>query len=135
MSEGRENTKGTGKNVHKVILDTAKNLNSLPDLEGGGKKKPSSAVNPLIKPRAKKKTMKSKSKPKVVDLEKIDSKDLVQTIIDTEEIRQKKHEAKTEKAFNKKNEESVTSFENILDNWEKVDKKGLKSQVNKIKNC
>ena len=50
------------KNVHKVILDTAKNLNSLPDLEGGGKKKPSSAVNPLIKPRAKRKNYESKSK-------------------------------------------------------------------------
>ena len=132
MSEGRENTKGTGKNVHKVILDTAKNLNSLPDLEGGGKKEPSSAVNPLIKPRAKKKTTKSKSKSKVVDLEKIDGKDLVQTIIDTEEIRQRKHEAKTQKAFAiRRMKSSVTSFENILDNWEKVDKKGLKSQVNK----
>ena len=57
--------------MHKVILDTAKNLHSLPDLEGGGKKKPSSAVNPLIKPRAKKNYTKSKSKSKVVDLEKL----------------------------------------------------------------
>ena len=62
-----------------------------------------------------------KSKSKVVDLEKIDGKDLVQTIIDTEEIRQKKHEAKTEKAFAiRRMKSSVTSFENILDNWEKV---------------
>ena len=34
---GRDNTKGTGKNVHKIILDT-KNLNDLPDIEGAGKR-------------------------------------------------------------------------------------------------
>ena len=132
MSEGRENTKGTGKNVHKVLLDIAKNLHKLPDLEGESKKKPVGAVNPLIKPRTKKKTGKEKTKSKIVNLEKIDGKELVQTIIDTEEIRQKKHAAKTEKAFAiKRMKGSVTSFENILENWEKVDKKGLKSQVNK----
>ena len=57
---------------------------------------------------------------------------MVQRIIDTEDIRQKKHEAKTEKAFAiRRMKSSVTSFENILENWDKVDKKGLKSQVNK----
>ena len=132
MRDGRENTKGTGKSVHQMILDAAKTLDSLPDLEDGGNNKPSSSINPLIKPRANKKTTKSESKSKVVDLEKIDGKELVQTIIDAEEIRQKKHEAKNEKAFAiRRMKSSVTSFENILDNWEKVDKKGLKSEVNK----
>jgi len=132
MSDGRENTKGTGKNVYKVILDTAKNLNSLPDIDGAVNKKSSSVINPLIKPRGKKQT-KKKSKGKVVNLEKIDGKDLVQTILDTEDIRQKKHEAKTEKSFAiRRMKSSVTSFENILGNWDKYDKKGLKSQVNKV---
>lgn len=132
MSEGRDNTKGTGKNVHKIILDTAKNLNTLADIEGAGKKKPSTGVNPLIKPRTKKKTTKGKTKSKLVNLEKIDGKDLVQTIIDAEDIRQKKHEAKTEKEFAiRRMKSSVTSFENILENWDKVNKNGLKSQVNK----
>ena len=39
---------------------------------------------------------------------------------------------KPKKAFAiRRMKSSVTSFENILKNWEKVDKKGLKSQVNK----
>ena len=59
MSEGEIIPKEL-KNVHKIILDTAKNLNDLPDIEGAGKKKPSTGVNPLIKPRTKKKLQKGK---------------------------------------------------------------------------
>ena len=133
MSEGRDNTKGTGKNVHKVILDTAKNLHTLPDLEGVSKKKPSGSVNPLIKPRSAKKTAKSKTKSEVIDLEKIGGRELVRKIIDTEEVRQKKHDAETEKAFAvRRMKSTVTSFENILDNWDKMETKGLKSQINKV---
>ena len=84
----------------------------------------------ISSPRKKKEV--SKTKKEKIDLKKIKPSDLTRTISDTEEIRKKEHAAKNQKTFGLRQiKSSLTSFENIIDNWDSIDKKGLKTEVDK----
>ena len=76
-------------------------------------------------PRKKKEV--SKTKKEKIDLKKIKPSDLTRTISDTEEIRKKEHAAKNQKTFGLRQiKSSLTSFENIIDNWSRLIKKDSK---------
>ena len=68
----------------------------------------------------------------LIDIEDIDPGDLVDVIIDVAQVEDDKNKAKNEKAYGLKQlKGAVTSLDNILKNWDNIDKKGLKNQVNK----
>ncbi len=68
----------------------------------------------------------------LIDIEDIDPGSLVDVIMDVAQVEDDKQKAKNEKAYGVKQlKGAVTSFDNILKNWDNIEKKGLKTQVNK----
>ena len=130
-------TKGKNTSVHKVIGSISKNLQV--------------TKSQIKKPEPKLKTPKdndddifapvpTKTEAPVdnhddvnlIDIEDIDPGDLVDVIIDVAQVEDDKNKAKNEKAYGLKQlKGAVTSLDNILKNWDNIDKKGLKNQVNK----
>ena len=133
MSE-TDSVKDTGKSVHLLIGDLAKNIDKfeISDDETTEEDETTedNGLDDLLAPRKKKKE--SKTNKEKINLKEIKPSDLTRKISDTEDIRKKKHAAKNEKTFGlRQMKSSVTSFDNIIDNWDKIDKKGLKTEVNK----
>lgn len=128
-----DSVKDTGKSVHLLIGDLAKNIDKFEISEDGKAeedKTDDKELDGLLAPRKKKEV--SKTKKEKIDLNKIKPSDLTRTISDTEEIRKKEHAAKNQKTFGLRQiKSSLTSFENIIDNWDSIDKKGLKTEVDK----
>ena len=128
-----DSVKDTGKSVHLLIGDLAKNIDKFEISEDGEAeedKTDDKGLDDLLAPRKKKEV--SKTKKEKIDLKKIKPSDLTRTISDTEEIRKKEHAAKNQKTFGLRQiKSSLTSFENIIDNWDSIDKKGLKTEVDK----
>jgi len=68
----------------------------------------------------------------LIDLEEIEPGSLVDTILDVVQVAEDKKKWENENAYGLKQlKRAVTSLDNILKNWDNIDKQGLKTQVNK----
>jgi hypothetical protein len=132
LTDPKNASKEVGKTVHVLIGELAKNIESFEvSSEDGDDKEQSGGLNDdLLKPRAKKSKKPSSSKEKI-NLKKMKPAEVTRIISDTAEVAKKTKEAKNEKTFAQRQMKStVTTLDKILENWEKQEKKGLKSKVN-----
>ena len=132
MTDPKESSKEVGKTVHVLIGELAKNIDKfvVSEEETIEPETGKNEMDDLLAPRKKKNE--SKSKKEKINPNKIKPSELTRIISDTEDIRKKKHAAKNQKTFGlRQMKSSVTSFDNIIDNWGTIDKNGLKSEVEK----
>ena len=130
MKDPKKAGGAVGKSVHLLIGNLAKNLDDF-EFDSDDVSEDSSSPNDILRPRNKKKA-KKKAKAEKINTKTIKPADLAKKVADAEDIRSKKHKAKLEKDFGKRMMKSATtSFDGIIENWENIEKKGLKSRVNK----
>ena len=133
LTDPKNAAKATGKTIHIIIGELAKNIDSIEVIseDDDDKDKPEDTeVDDLLKPR-KKKTKKPSSPKEKINIKKMKPSEITQIISDTADVAKKTKEAENEKTFAKRQMKStVTSLERILDNWEKQEKTGLKTIVN-----
>jgi len=127
-------TKGKGTSVHLMIGKAAKRL-------GQVKLKPTPKpptpdvgdLDPLLTPLG---DIPEPSDPSgdddSIDIDDLEPDELTDLVLDIDKIEVDRQKAKNEKAYGEKQvKAAVTSLDNILGNWDNIDKKGLKTWVNK----
>ena len=130
MKDPKKAGGAVGRSVHLLIGDLAKNLDDFV-FETDDNDGDSTTSSDLLRPTKKKKAKKKPTAEKV-DLKKIKPAELVRKIVDVEDIRKKEHQAKLDKQFGLRQMKSAaTSFDGIIENWDTINKKGLKARVNK----
>jgi hypothetical protein len=127
-------TKGKGTSVHLLIGKAAKR-------EGNMKLKPkpkphapdTGDLDPLLTPLDdSSESSDSEDDTDSIDIDSIDADELTDLILDIDKIEVDRQKAKNEKKYGEKQlKAAVTSLDNILGNWENIEKKGLKKLVNK----
>jgi hypothetical protein len=127
-------TKGKGTSVHLLIGKAAKR-------EGKMKLKPkpkphapdTGDLDPLLTPLDdSSESSDSEDDTDSIDIDSIDADELTDLILDIDKIEVDRQKAKNEKKYGEKQlKAAVTSLDNILGNWENIEKKGLKKLVNK----
>lgn len=129
MQDTDEATKGKGTSVHLLIIKAAKRLPKLNVSKPNVSKPKSIDTNPLFAPLP---VTPADEKPveEEVDLDSIDGGDLTDLILDIDKVEVDKQKAKNEKAYGEKQLKAAnTSLENIINNWNNIDKNGLEKLV------
>ena len=129
-------TKGKKTSVHLQIISTSKNIK---EIKGRIKPKPKvkkpkpldtdDILAPIVDP------IDDVSPPpneNVIDIDEIDPGELVDIITDVVQVVEDRNKAKNEKHYGKRQLTTiVTSLDNIITNWESIEKKDLAGLVNK----
>jgi len=129
MENPEKASKGKGTSVHLLIITAAKSIAD-GQLVDGKEDKTSKPKTAMLAP-IKKKTATVKSKDEI-DVTNVDVSGLADVIIDQGEIRKSKKAADNNKAYALREAKKMnTVLENIDQKLATMDKKGLKSQINK----
>jgi hypothetical protein len=127
-------TKGKGISVHLLIGKAAKRLGKVKVKPTPKPQTPDTGdLDPLLTPLDDSpKPNDSADDDDSIDLDSIDVDELTDLIQDIDKTEVDRQKAKNEKAYGEKQLKSaVTSLDNIIGNWDNIDKKGLKTLVNK----
>jgi hypothetical protein len=127
-------TKGKGISVHLLIGKAAKRLGKVKVKSIPKPQTPDTGeLDPLLTP------LDDSPKPSdpaddenSIDIDSMNADELTDLIQDIDKTEVDRQKAKNEKAYGEKQlKAAVTSLDNIINNWDNIDKKGLKSLVNK----
>jgi hypothetical protein len=136
MKDPEAATKGKGTNLHLMIGKLAKNLENI-KLKAPKPITPSVKIGddldellaPIIDDT---KPSPSLEDDDFIDIDNMGAEDLTDLVIDIDKVAVDRNKAKNEKAYGEKQLKSaVTSLDNIISNWDNIEKKGLISLVNK----
>jgi hypothetical protein len=133
MSDPEAATKGKKISIHLLISKIANNIDEY-IVETNGSPSIPIDLDPLLKPSKRKNLPKKKERinKEVIDAETLNPAELTDVINDIETIRISRKKAKNEKTYAKRQMKSaLTSFDNILENWENIDQFGLKTVTKK----
>jgi|GEM_PF-4712225 hypothetical protein len=125
-------TKGKGTSVHLMIGKTAKRMGKV---KLKPKPKPQTQdtkdLDPLLAPLDDSpEPSDSVDEGDLIDIDSIPADELTDLILDIDKTEVDRQKAKNEKAYGEKQLKSaVTSLDNIIGNWDNIDKKGLKTLV------
>lgn len=129
MQDTDEATKGKGTSVHLLIIKAAKRLPKLNVSKPKVSKPKSIDADPLFAPLPVTPTD-EKVVEKEIDLDSIPGGDLTDLILDVDKVEVDKQKARNEKAYGEKQLKAAnTSLENIIINWNTIDKNGLEKLV------
>lgn len=133
MEDPEMATKGKGTSVHLQIQKISKNLSTFEIKKPKISPKKSIHSDDILAPlNPSQDSISPSDDDNVIDLENIDPSTLVDVIIDVSQVAEDKKQAQNEKKYGiKQIKGAVTSLDNILKNWDNIEKKGLKSHVAK----
>ena len=126
-------TKGKGISVHLMIGKAAKRQSKV---KLKPKQKPNTSsedLDPLLAPLDDSpEPSDSTDEDDSIDIDSMEADELTELILDIDKTEVDRQKAKNEKAYGEKQlKAAVTSLDNILSNWDNIDKNGLKKLVNK----
>lgn len=127
-------TKGKGTSVHLMIGKAAKRLGKVRLKPKPKPKMPDTDnLDPLLAPLGdSSESSDSANETDSIDIDGIGANELTDLILDIDKTELDRQKAKNEKAYGEKQlKAAVTSLDNIISNWDNIDKKGLKALVNK----
>ena len=129
MEDPDEATKGRGTSVHLLIGKAAKRLAKLKISKPKTQKPKSVNTDPLFAPLPVI-SEDDKEAEEEIDLESISGGDLTDLVLDIDKVEVDKQKARNEKAYGEKQLKAAnTSLENIITNWNNIDKNGLEKLV------
>lgn len=127
-------TKGKGTSVHLMIGKAAKRIGKVKLKPKPIPKTPKTDdLDPLLAPLGDSSESSDTSDDAgSIDIDSMDADELTDLILDIDKTEVDRQKAKNEKAYGEKQlKAAVTSLDNIISNWDNIDKKGLKALVNK----
>ena len=134
MEDPETATKGKGTSVHLMIGKAAKRRGKV-KLKVKPKQKTTGTddLDPLLTPLGdSSESSDSADDTDSIDIDSMDADELTDLILDIDKTELDRQKAKNEKAYGEKQlKAAVTSLDNIISNWDNIDKNGLKTLVNK----